>query len=583
MYSFKSENIIPSRGLACLIVKAIIDESYKWHRRLGHVNFKNLNKLVKGNLVRGLPSKIFQNDHTCVACQKGKQHKASYKDKTMSCISQPLQILHMDLFRPTSVRSLNHKTYCLVITDDFSRMINGTELRTRLIKFCGSKESRGNTVMPELHNKMEFSKERTGPLLRLLELCYQVYFYLTLFGLKQLELLVMSLNRYGVLESCPKHNMVAYLEKTDGNTEFHEIITILTQCPFPLCAHLVAALSISEASIRSDLLFDDADGIDSLPNQAIFDAIQLMGNSGVFCEDKLKAPELHKKMRLTNSQYGVSLLFTYAETVDKETHMAEPNNYITATRKNFVSNDNKGRMVEKCIVEIQGTFLEKIRNDAFNGNKGENAYEHINKFLNVVGPIKINGLTQDRFWLSIFLVSLTRAAYEWFTKECIGSITTWDSMIEKFIPKFYYLSNYNDDEDIEEEEDPNETKNAPKIFMIKIALFTRMENFKRGSYANIKTEWTSDPYLDINRIFGRDYEASNVSCTQENQKDNRIPEPSNCKSGISSEEILINDARQYITIKESEYLNYSKDSLDAYQELLCLIGDGWVMTTPDDE
>ncbi|GJR02500.1 putative ribonuclease H-like domain-containing protein [Tanacetum coccineum] len=39
-------------------------------------------------------------------------------------------------------------------------------------------------------------------------------------------------------------------------------------------------MSISEASIRSDLLFDDADGIDSLPNQAIFDAIQLMGYEG---------------------------------------------------------------------------------------------------------------------------------------------------------------------------------------------------------------------------------------------------------------------------------------------------------------
>ncbi|GKD47933.1 hypothetical protein Tco_1276909, partial [Tanacetum coccineum] len=37
------------------------------------------------------------------------------------------------------------------------------------------------------------------------------------------------------------------------------------------------SVSISEASIRSDLLFDDAKGIDSLPNQAIFDAIQLMG------------------------------------------------------------------------------------------------------------------------------------------------------------------------------------------------------------------------------------------------------------------------------------------------------------------
>ncbi|GJZ54215.1 putative ribonuclease H-like domain-containing protein, partial [Tanacetum coccineum] len=80
-----------------------------------------MSKLVRGNIVRGLPSKHFENDHTCVSCQKGKQHKASYKTKLVSSISQPLQILHMDLFGPTSVRSINHKTYCLVVTDDYSR------------------------------------------------------------------------------------------------------------------------------------------------------------------------------------------------------------------------------------------------------------------------------------------------------------------------------------------------------------------------------------------------------------------------------------------------------------------------------
>ncbi|GKA29724.1 putative ribonuclease H-like domain-containing protein [Tanacetum coccineum] len=124
MYSFDLKNVVPSGDLTCLFAKATIDESKLWHRRLGHVNFKTMNKLVKGNLVRGLPSKIFDNDHTCVACQKGKQHKASCKAKLMSSISQPLQMLHMDLFGPTSVRSINHKTYCLVVTDDFSREMN---------------------------------------------------------------------------------------------------------------------------------------------------------------------------------------------------------------------------------------------------------------------------------------------------------------------------------------------------------------------------------------------------------------------------------------------------------------------------
>ncbi|GJY36760.1 putative ribonuclease H-like domain-containing protein [Tanacetum coccineum] len=131
MYSFNLENIVPLGGLACLIAKATTDESNLWHRRLGHVNFKNLNRLVKGNLVRGLPTKLFQNDHTCVACLKGKQHKASCKAKLVSSISHTLQLLHMDLFGPTSVRSVNHKTYCLVITDDFSRFSWTFFLRTK--------------------------------------------------------------------------------------------------------------------------------------------------------------------------------------------------------------------------------------------------------------------------------------------------------------------------------------------------------------------------------------------------------------------------------------------------------------------
>ncbi|GJU58542.1 hypothetical protein Tco_1236308, partial [Tanacetum coccineum] len=112
-----------------------------------------------------------------------------------------------------------------------------------------------------------------------------------------------------VLELCPKHNMVAYLEKTDGNAEFHEIIDFLTRSSIHYALTVSPVISttfveqfwtsaksqtinnvryinakvagkpvtISEASIRSDLRFDDVDGIDSLNNQAIFDAIKLMG------------------------------------------------------------------------------------------------------------------------------------------------------------------------------------------------------------------------------------------------------------------------------------------------------------------
>ncbi|GKA45790.1 putative ribonuclease H-like domain-containing protein, partial [Tanacetum coccineum] len=121
IYSVDLKSVVPTKGLTCLFAKATIDESNLWHRRIRHINFKNMNKHVRGNLVRGFPSKIFENDNSCVACQKGKQHKASCKAKLVNSISKPLHMLYMDLFGPTNFKSLMKKSYCLVVTDDFSK------------------------------------------------------------------------------------------------------------------------------------------------------------------------------------------------------------------------------------------------------------------------------------------------------------------------------------------------------------------------------------------------------------------------------------------------------------------------------
>nr|GEU91467.1 putative ribonuclease H-like domain-containing protein [Tanacetum cinerariifolium] len=131
MYSIDLNNIVSNKDLTCLVVKASADESELWHRRLGHLNIKTMNRLVRHNLVRGLPSKCFDNDHTCVACLKGKNHKASCKTKLVNSVTKPLHTLHMDLFDPTSISNLNHKWYCLVVTGDFSRFTWTFFLKTK--------------------------------------------------------------------------------------------------------------------------------------------------------------------------------------------------------------------------------------------------------------------------------------------------------------------------------------------------------------------------------------------------------------------------------------------------------------------
>nr|GEW02805.1 ribonuclease H-like domain-containing protein [Tanacetum cinerariifolium] len=47
MYNVDLTNVVPSGDLNCLFAKATLDESNLWHRRLGHINFKTMNKLVK--------------------------------------------------------------------------------------------------------------------------------------------------------------------------------------------------------------------------------------------------------------------------------------------------------------------------------------------------------------------------------------------------------------------------------------------------------------------------------------------------------------------------------------------------------
>nr|GEW48026.1 putative ribonuclease H-like domain-containing protein [Tanacetum cinerariifolium] len=91
MYNVDLKNIVPLGDLTCLFAKATLDEFNLWHRRLGHINFKTMNKQVKGNLVRGLLSKVFENNHTCVACKKGKQHRASWIKREYSFARTPQQ------------------------------------------------------------------------------------------------------------------------------------------------------------------------------------------------------------------------------------------------------------------------------------------------------------------------------------------------------------------------------------------------------------------------------------------------------------------------------------------------------------
>ncbi|GJT33919.1 ribonuclease H-like domain-containing protein [Tanacetum coccineum] len=132
MYSFDMKNIVPKESLTFLVVKAILDESMLWHRRLGHINFKNINKLVKDNLVRGLPIKCFENNQTCVACLKGKQHRASStKDETSEILKNFIKEIENLVDKKVKIiRCDNETRFKNKVMDDFCREKADSKLPT---------------------------------------------------------------------------------------------------------------------------------------------------------------------------------------------------------------------------------------------------------------------------------------------------------------------------------------------------------------------------------------------------------------------------------------------------------------------
>jgi hypothetical protein len=93
----------------CLITN--FSMGWLWHKRLGHVGMKQLNKLIKYDLVRGLKDVTFKKDKLCSACQARKQVGNTHPKKSMMSTSKPFELLHMDLFGPTTYTSIGGNKY----------------------------------------------------------------------------------------------------------------------------------------------------------------------------------------------------------------------------------------------------------------------------------------------------------------------------------------------------------------------------------------------------------------------------------------------------------------------------------------
>ncbi|GJY18844.1 retrovirus-related pol polyprotein from transposon TNT 1-94 [Tanacetum coccineum] len=142
------------------IFLATIDEnSTLLHRRLGHANMRLIQSLASKELVRNLPKLKF-DQHFCDACKIGKQAHLSHKAKNIVSTTRCLELLYMDLFGPSVVRSYRGNRYTLVIVDDYSREFDN---EVQFGEFCNANGITHNFSAPRTlqSNGMVERKNRT--------------------------------------------------------------------------------------------------------------------------------------------------------------------------------------------------------------------------------------------------------------------------------------------------------------------------------------------------------------------------------------------------------------------------------------
>ena len=117
----------------------------KWHRALGHVNFKYLNKIINDKLVEGLPDKIESMEMKCANCLESKIANVPFENKRTKT-TEILEIIHTDLNGPHSTTGYGGEKYFLTFIDDYSKC-------TRI--FCIKNKSETAGCLKEFVNLVE--------------------------------------------------------------------------------------------------------------------------------------------------------------------------------------------------------------------------------------------------------------------------------------------------------------------------------------------------------------------------------------------------------------------------------------------
>ena len=104
----------------CNLIK--YDESWLWHRRLGHLKFDHIINIMNNGAVKDLPKISKPYDFVCKPCKMGKLTRTQFKSKNLTSTDKPLQLVHIDLCQSSRKEGTGREIYFMLVIDDNSKL-----------------------------------------------------------------------------------------------------------------------------------------------------------------------------------------------------------------------------------------------------------------------------------------------------------------------------------------------------------------------------------------------------------------------------------------------------------------------------
>ena len=93
--------------------------------------------------------------------------------------------------------------------------------------------------------------------------------------------------------------------------------------------------------------------------------------------------------------------------------------------------------IEANNFELKLALITMVQQHQFTGHPSEDPNEHLGRFMRMANTMKLNGVRPYVIKLQLFPFSLRDVAATWFNSLPVGSVNTWEELVEAFMSRFF--------------------------------------------------------------------------------------------------------------------------------------------------